>query len=322
MKYKILVMKGYGLQFDSYLKLCRKQSGLSQKQLVNDLYIHDIDNFKYLDNCTLSKWERNFATPKASRQASIVKYFQERTGVSLPCWDGYSVDDVEEMLCRSGMQDLLGKSKELVLNFPSTVMSTDDLHIYELRNSEMLEKVININMDLDKYFNYDTTHFKSAQFKEWALHPSSSFFICEYKDEFFGLLFTLRLKQEVFDKIMNFEIQENELTTDDFASFNEMGCNHMISFFAMNKKAASRLFIRYYAHLIANQKVIAEVGYATMMSDTKKLMENINFQYYASTMISKELKLQMYRETLSNFLACENVVKTILFRDECSEENQ
>ena len=322
MKYKILVMKGYGLQFDSYLKLCRKQSGLSQKQLVNDLYIHDIDNFKCLDNNTLSKWERNFATPKASRQASIVKYFQERTGVALPCWDGYSVDDVEEMLCRSGMQDLLGKSKELVLNFPSTVMSTDDLHIYELRNSEMLDKVININMDLDKYFNYDTTHFKSAQFKEWALHPSSSFFICEYKDEFFGLLFTLRLKQEVFDKIMNFEIQENELTTDDFASFNEMGCNHMISFFAMNEKAASQLFIRYYAHLIANQKVIAEVGYTTMMSDTKKLMENINFQYYASTMISKELKLQMYRETLSNFLACENVVKTILFRDECSEENQ
>ncbi len=308
------------MDFGSYLKLCRENSGLTQEEVVNDLYIHDKDNFKCLDNSMLSKWERNFAEPKALKQVSIIKYFQKQTGLALPCWDGYSVDDVEEMIYQAGMKDLLGKSKELVLNFPSAVINTDDMRIFQLHDSNMFDKVISINMDLDKDFNHDTTHLKSTQFKEWALHPSSSFFVCVYKDEFFGLLFTLRLKPELFEKVMNFEMSKNELTTDDFASFKEMGSNLMISFFAMNEKAASLLFIRYYAHLIAHQKMISEVGYTTMMEDAKKLMDNMNFHHCASETISKEFELQTYRETLPNFLASENVVKTILFGTECSQK--
>ena len=303
------------MYFSTYLKLCRENSGLTQEELVYALYAYDIDNFKYLDNSMLSKWERNFAEPKTLKQVSIIKYFQKQTGLALPCLDGYSVDDVEEIICKAGMKDLLGKSKELVLNFPSEVMGADDLRIFELHDSNMFDKVININMDLDKDFNHNTTHLKSTQFKEWALHPSSSFFVCVYKDAFFGLLFTLKLKQEVFEKIMNFEIRENELTVDDFASFKQIGSSIMISFFAMNEKSASILFLRYYAYLIANQKVIAEVGYVTMMEDTKKLMGNMNFYHCASETIDKELEVQTYRMTLPDFMACENVVKTILFGD-------
>jgi hypothetical protein len=157
-------------------------------------------------------------------------------------------------------------------------------------------------------------------FKEWALHPSNSFYVCEYKEQFFGLLFTLRLKPDIFNKIMNHEIKEKDISMDDFASFDEMGSNYTISFFAMNQKAASMLFIRHYAYLIANQKVIDEVGFATMMDDAKKLLKNMNLHYHASLEVTKELTLQTYRETLSNFLACENVVKMILSKQECPEE--
>ncbi len=308
------------LHFGDYLKLCRENSDLTQEKLVEDLYNHDIDNFESLDNSMLSKWERNFAEPKDSRKVSIIKYFQERTGLALPYWDEYSVDEMEKMLCKAGMKCLLGKSKELVLTFPSEAVETDDLHVYQLRDTEMFDKVININMGLDKYYNHDTSHFHSEQFKKWALHPSNSFFVCDYQDEFFGLLFTVRLKQEVFEKIMNLEIFESELTTDDFSSFHEKGCNHMVSFFAMNNKAASALFIKYYAHLIVNQKVIAEVGFATIMEDAKKLMGNMNFRHCASKMIDEEVELQTYCESLPDFLACENVVKTILFEDKCPKK--
>ncbi len=308
------------MHFSTYLKLCREKSGLTQEKLVSELYIHDMDNFKYLDNSMLSKWERNFAEPKVLKQVSIIKFFQKRIGGALPCWDGYSIDDVEEMICKAGMEHLLGKSKKLVLNFPSDVMHTKNLRIFQLHDSNMFDKVININMDLDKSFNHNMTHVKSTQFKKWALHPSSSFFVCVYKDEFFGLLFTLRLKPEVFEKIMNLEMHENELTENDFASFHEMGCNFMISLFAMNEKAASVLFIRYYAHLIAHQNMISEVGYATMLEDTKKLLGSMNFFHCTSEPITKDFELQTYRMTLSSFLACENVVKTILFGAECSEE--
>ncbi len=308
------------MYFSSYLKLCRENSGLTQEELVYALYAYDIDNFKCLDNSMLSKWERNFAKPKASKQVSIIKYFQEQTGTALPWWDEYSVDKIEKMLCKAGMNCLLGKSKDLVLNFPLPALGTDNLHIYQIRNSKMFEQVLQINMDLDKHFNHDIPHLQSAQLKEWAMHPGNSFFICEYHDEFFGLFFSLKLKPEAFEKIMKLEIFESELTADDFASPHEIGCSHMISFFAMNEKIASALFIKYYAHLIRNQKMIAKVGFATMMGDAKKLMENMNFYHYANKMIGKNMELQTYYETLPNFLASENVVKMILFEGKCSEK--
>ncbi len=308
------------MYFNEYLKLCREKNNLTQEQLVSDLYSHDITMFESLDTSTLSKWERSIVKPKISRQVSILKYFQQKTGIALPCWDSYSSKETEELICKVGMQNLLGKSKELVLNFPSSMIGADDLHVYQLRNSENMDKIIDININLDKDFNHDTTQFQSEQFKEWALHPSSSFYACEYKEQFFGLLFTLRLKPEVFEKIMDLEIEEKDLTVNDFALPEEMGCNHMISFFAMSEKAAALLFIRYYAHLIANQKFIADVGVATMMEEAKKLINNMNLNYHSSKSVGEGLELQTYRETLPNFLASEKVVKMILSKQECPEE--
>lgn len=293
---------------------------MTQEQLVHALYSFDIDSFEGLDTSTLSKWERGVTKPKAAKQVNIIRYFQEKTGIALPCWESYTADQTEELICKVGMKNLLGKSKELVLNFPSKMIGADDLIVTQLRSSAMIDKVIDINMDLDKGFNHEFTELLPLHFKEWALHPSNSFYVCEYKDQFFGLLFTLRLKPDAFEKIMDHKIKEKDLTVDDFASFDEIGSDYMISFFAMNEKAASMLFIRYYAHLIANQKIITEVGVATMMEDARKLLNNMNLTHHASLEISKELILQTYRETLANFLACENVVKMILSKQECPEE--
>ena len=308
------------MKFNEYLRKCRDRSSLTQEQLVQALYLYDTDHLETLETSTLSKWERGLTKPKASKQVSILKYFQNLTGDALPCFNDYTVEEAEELICEVGMKNLLGKSKELVLNFPAAMIGSDDLHIYQLRNSEMVDEVIAINIDMDKDFNHNTSMFTSDQFKEWAQHPSNSFYSCEYKGQFFGLLFTLRLKPEVFERIMDLDIDEKDLTIGDFASFKEMGCNHMISFFAMNEKAAAMLFIRYYAHLIANQKVIAEVGLATMMEDAKKFIHNMNLHHHGSKAVSEDLVLQTYRETLPNFLSTEEVVKMIFSKQECPEE--
>jgi hypothetical protein len=218
------------------------------------------------------------------------------------------------------MHNLLGKSKALILNFPSAMIGADDIHVYQLRNSDMIDKAIDIHMGLDESFNHGTTGVSAEQIKAWALYPTNSLYFCEYLDQFFGLLFTVRLKPDSFKKMMSCEIQEGDLTVDDFASFNEMGSNYIFSFFAMNEKAASMLFIRYYAHLIANQKVIEEVGVATMMEDAKKIIGSLNLKYHASTMITEDLELQTYRETLPNFLASEKVIRMILSKQNCPEE--
>ena len=308
------------VQFNEYLKSCRENLALTQEELVQKLYSFDIISFESLEASTLSKWERGLIQPKLGKQVSIIQYFQTVTGLALPCWQHYSADEAEEMICTIGMHNLLGKSKTLVLNFPSNTLQTDDLSIYHLRNSEMVDKVLDINMDLDKNFNHDSTGLTSEQLKTWALHPTNSFFVCKYLDQFFGLLFTVRLKQEIFSKMMNCEMVEKELTINDFASFHEVGSNYIFSFFAMNEKAASVLFIHYYAHLIANQRVIKEVGIATMMEDAKKLIESMHLKFYKSILLDKNMTLQTYRETLPNFLTSEKVVKMILSKQDCPQE--
>ena len=308
------------MHFNEFLRTCREQNGMTQEQLVHTLYGYDTERFEGLDTTTLSKWERGITKPRTSKQVSILKYFQQQTGAALPCLEHYTDEDAAETICRRGMHNLLGKSKELVLNFPSKMMGADDLCVLQLRNSEAIDNIINIAIDIDRGFNHRFAALLPRDFKAWALHPSNSFFVCEYRDQFFGLLFSLRLKHEVFEKIMNHTIKEKDLTITDFASYDEMGSEYVITFFAMNEKAASMLFIRFFAHIIANQKVISEIGVATMLEDAKKLMKNMNLKHYADLKIDKDLTLQTYRETLANFLASEPVVKMIFSEQDCPEE--
>jgi hypothetical protein len=287
---------------------------------VQELYNFDIESFEGLDSGTLSKWERNVTRPKISRQVSILKYFQQKSGVALPCWDKYGMEETEKIICQTGMHNLLGKSKQLVLNFPSSMIAMEELKVYQLRNTESIEKIIAINIDLDRDFNREYSSLGNAHFLEWALHPSNSFFVCEYQEQFFGLLFTLRLKPEVFRKVIHFEKREDELTIDDFASFDEKGSNYIVSFFALSDKAAAILFIRYYAHLIANQHNTEEVGLGTMMEDARKLIGNMNLKPVAAKQMADGRVLQMYSERLPEFLASEKVLKMIFSTQSCPEE--
>ena len=308
------------MQFSEYLRRCREHVRLTQEQLVSELYSYDMESFESLDATTLSKWERGVTKPKIQRQVMLIKYFQHKTGIALPCWEHYSTEEAEELICKTGMKNLLGKSKELVLNFPSTMVGAGGLHIVQLRNSDILEEVISINMELDKSFNHETTRLIPEHFESWALEHSNSFFVCTHNKQFFGLLFTLRLKPATLERLMNFEMQEKEITGEDFATFDEMGSNYIVSFFAMNDEAASMLFIRYYAHLISHQNVIREVGVATMMEDGKRLLKHMNFKHYKTIDAGNGLKVEAYRETLPDFLASEYVVRMILSKQSCPEE--
>jgi len=299
------------LYFSNYIRKCREKCQITQEKMVEDLYKFDLKIFAGLDTTTLSKWERGITKPKIARQVGVVRYFQHRTSKALPCWENHTTDETKILLSENGMKNLLGKSKEIVLNFPTATIDSDDLNVYPIRNSIMMEKVIDINMGLKKDFSHNTSKLTKKHFETWAVHSNNAFYVCEYKEQFFGLLFSLRLKTESFDKIMNFEMEEKDLCKNDFASSNEKGTSYLISFFAMNEKAAAALFVRYYAHLIAHQNRITEVGGMTMMEDAKKLIANMNLTHHASKKIAGGLILQSYRATLAEFLACEKVIKMI-----------
>lgn len=306
------------MYFNQYLKLCREQSILTQEKLVHALYSYDIDNFGGLDTSTLSKWERNVTQPIVKKQVSIIKFFQESTALALPFWDQFSIHKTEELICKAGMHNLLGKNKRLVMNFPSTMINEADIDISALRNFKRMDVLLDINMDIHKETNSLYSQISIEQFRDWALHPSNLFLACEYKHTFSGLFFSLRLKPDIFDKLMTFQIKKSDITIHDFASFDEMGCHYLLSFYALSETFASLLMIRYYAHLIANQKYIKDIGVETTVSEVKKVVSNMNLKYISS-LKTNEAEIEAYRESLFNVLASDKFVKMILSNHDCPE---
>jgi len=308
------------MQFNTYLKACRTDHGLTQEELVHTLYSFDFESFSGLDTTTLSKWERGVTQPRLPKQVSIIKYFQEITEEAFPCFQSYSEEEIEKNICEAGMRNIIieSKSKKLVLDFPSSMMSIDDLIVYQLREFAMIDKVTRLNTYLDKNFNKDLTGLEPEDFKRWALLSGSTFLVCEYGEEIMGLLFVLKLKPDVFAHIMDGIIMEKDLKEEDFALHGEEGSSYILSFFSLNEKAASMLFVRFYAYLIADQKTISEVGVATMMEDGEKLIESINIPYYQSNMIGEGTEVQLYRTSLSSFLSTPKAIKMILSKQDCA----
>ncbi len=145
-----------------------------------------------------------------------------------------------------------------------------------------------------------------------AKHPASSFFICEYKEQFFGLLFSLHLKKDIFEKLMNFEMQEVDIKDEHFVVDNEVGCEYLLNFFSYSQKVAALLFISYYNYLIDNQKQIIEIGVGTMMDEGHKLIQRLNLSHYKDIQIDSKHTLSFYRQTLKDVLINESILK-ILF---------
>ena len=299
------------MDFYKYLKQCRENSHITQEELVSELYNHDSVNFENLDTVTLSRWERNTTRPNTLKQLSIIKYFQKNSHEALPCWNHYSTEEVEDLICTVGINNILGKSKQLVLNFPSEMMRLDDLKVYPIRDIEKAHALFELNMDLHNAINHLYSQLTIDQFESWAKHPSNLFLACEYKEGFVGLFFSIRIRQEIFDKLLNFEMKKSEITEQDFALYDEPGSNFLLAFYAINHKVATMLLVRHYAYLIANQKRISEIGVTTALPEVKKTVSNMNMDLYKRKQLEDEIYIEAYRQKLDKVLATEYVVKMI-----------
>ncbi len=307
------------MQFNEYLKTCRERYNLTQEELVQELYNTD-DEFSGLNTGTLSRWERSATQPSLSKQVGIIKVLQNYNNTVFPCFEELDDKEIENSICKVGIHNLLGNNKKLVLNFLSNVIQVDDMSIIHVRHAENINQILTMPHALDKELTNNFSILEDEHFKTWALHPSNLFLISEYEGQFLGMLFTLRLKPEVFEKIMNFEMKEEDIKVEDFASFEENGCNYILSFFSSNEKSASLLFLRYYAHLIANQKVISDVGALTILDDGRKLINRLNLKHLKEMQVN-EGHLSSHRAILSEVLINEAVLKMIFQKQECPEDD-
>ena len=308
------------MHFSEYLKKCREKYALTQGELVSGLAHFDESLFGSLDNVTLSRWELGKSSPNAARQMQAIKYFQSRDNLVFPCFDEAESEMIEKHVCKTGMLNLPGRNKSLILNFPSSI-SLDELTVLQLKDSEMIDEKIKIALDLNKEFSHNHhSLIDRDQLKAWTQAPQNLFLICEYNKQFFGLLFSLRLKPDSFDKLMNFDIDQSDISPTDFADPEEIGCNFVLAFFAMNDMAASLLSIRYFACLIAQQERIKEIGAISTHTDAIRLMEGIHLHHCKSKTYDASTTRHSYRASLSDILINETMIRILFAKDDCLSE--
>ena len=305
------------MQFNEYLKTCRERYNLTQEQLVQELYNTD-DGFSGLNPGTLSRWERGATHPSLSRQVSIVKVFQKHSAHLFPCF--HQQDNIEDELCRVGIKNLIGHSKEHILKFPTNVFTVDDIKISHVRSHEDIEFMLKMPVSILNGITSNQFKIEIEQLTHWALHPTSLFVVAECDGQFFGMFFALRLKPDIFKKIISFEMQVHDLTEDDFAGFEEEACSLPFSFFAYNEKTATLLYIRYFSHLIANQDSIIEVGTTPMLDGGRKIVEAMHLNHLHDLKVEHGT-ISAYSAPLEDVLINEDVLRMIFRKQESPEED-
>ncbi len=304
------------MKFNEYLKSCRKNHNLTQEELIQELYNFD-ESFIGVDTRTLIRWEQAQTKPSINRQIIIIRYFQTINKHILPCFDAIDKIDIENKICKIGVKNLIGSSKEHILNFPTKSFEVHNIVISHIRSAKDIDNVLKMPYDVIKNLTGNVYNLSFETIKEWALHPSNLFLLSEYKDQFAGILFTLRLKPIVFERIINFDIDLKDIYLNDFANFNEAGCNFPMAFFAYNDKSSTLLILRYYAHLIANQDVIQQIGATPLLEGAKKIVEKMNMHYHKEKEVKQGI-LTSYQAPLCDVLINETVIKMIFQKQECS----
>ncbi len=305
------------MQFNIYLKNCREQFHLTQEQLVRELYGSD-ELFEGLDISTLSRWERGVTHPSVQKQMKIVSLFGSFSNSILSCFNDMNREEVENRLCKMGIKNIIGSSREHILNFPSKSFKVDDILIKHIRSNSDIDRALDMPYTVIENLTGNVYEISLDMLKSWALHPSNMFLLSEYKGHFHGLLFTLRLKPEVFKQVINFDKKIKEIEIADFANFEQMGSNIPIAFFAYNDKSSSLLILRYYAHLIANQNYIESVGTTPILDGAKKIVQKMSLKFYKEKKI-KQGVISSYTAPLSEVLINENVLKMLFMKQECPE---
>jgi transcriptional regulator with XRE-family HTH domain len=304
------------LTFGNYLNLCRKHYNLTQEEFVSQLYSFD-NKFEGLDVRTLSRWENAQTQPPAQKQIQIIKYFQIFSCKIFPCFD--EIDSIEEHICLRGVENLIGNSKEHIINFPQNIFQIDDIQIKHLRSMKDIDNILDMPESIISSMTSNLFDIKKEHLKKWALHPSNLFLIAKVKNQFMGMFFCLKLKHRSFEKILSLKLKFIDLSDDDFARFDEKGSIFHLSFFTYNELIASLFYIRYYAYLINNQEYIKDIGTTPVLESAKKLLEKIHVKHLKDKRY-KNKKVSIYKSPLEDVLLNENLFRIIFTKQTCPQE--
>jgi transcriptional regulator with XRE-family HTH domain len=305
------------VKFNDYLKACRARYDLTQERLVRELYAYD-DAFSGLDVRTLSRWETAQTQPPMAKQVLIVRFFRRYSSHLFPCF--YGRERIEDELCRAGIYNLLGKSKSHIFNLPENSFEIDNTVIRHVRSYDDIDAVLKVPHAITEAITERFYAITPGMLKAWALHPGSLFLFAENATQILGMLTVLRLKPERFDEVLAFDKAIVTLDEKDFAGPEEEACLLLLPSYAYNEQVASLLLLRFYAHLIAHQDLIREVGGPAVLDGGRKLAQKMHLEHTSDKEIAGR-RVSAYRASLERMLINEAVLRMIFQKEECPEES-
>jgi len=289
---------------------------MTQERLADELYSFDMETFEGLTPVTLSRWERGLSRTSKKRMQSVISYFQTLDGRPLPCIDSDGMEDSESVVCTSGLSTLF-KSGKMVVDLPiEMVKSGRTFEISSLRHHPRAGELIELNHMLHLEANTETTRVGVDRFEEWMENPANLFTTVTFGDSFLGLLFSLRLKPESFDRVISFDMRKEDISEIDFASADERASIYLLSFFSLSRDVGSMLFSRLYASLIAGQERIDSIGFVSSFEEAMRLANEMNLKISGASREDGK-RIVAYRASLFEVMSSPHASKILFPKGEC-----
>jgi len=300
------------LKFGLFLKSCRQKNKLTQEELVTELYIYD-ELFSGLDTRTLIRWEQGKTQPSPIKQLVIIRYFKQFDNLYFSCL----LDDIDEnQFCTKTIKNIVKKSKEHVLNLPQNIFSHEDILI---THSSNISNKIDMPLSILSGMTSDSFSITKKDFLLWSEQPNNLFLLAEVHQQFMGMFICLRLKQEVFEKIISFNLDVTELTEADFAQGEEKSSLFIVTLFAYNDIIATHLYAHFLVYLIKQQQYIFDVGATPLLEGGKKIVQQMYMQKIKEKQIDKKT-VTSYKVSLEDILLSEDVLRAIFTKENCPQE--
>jgi len=294
------------MKFGDYIKHCRERYNLTQETLVEHLFLYD-EIFEKLDVSTLSRWERGVTCPNVEKQSIFIASLRTFSDSLFPAFDSFEFSVLKPHTTQFNMSKTLAKQKRYVLNFPHDLIEADKIEIIDMKRAQDFNSSLKLTYELHKKITNDFSELTFEHFQKWASHPKSFFLLASYENHFFGMFFSLQLKTDIFNHLLNFEMKETEIELEHFAQDEEESSEYILGLFAYSKESASLLILYYFKHLIDKQKNIQDLGAIVKVDPGHKLASHLGLKP-ANGKLSTPFA---YQETLKDVILNQGVLNVL-----------
>ncbi len=287
-----------------FLRLVRREQGLTQEQLVEQLAL-SVKELDALNAVTLSRWETGTTSPSFKKKRELLKFCVARRWLSTgPCHD--FVRNRFENICEPLEGIFQHNYETLIANVPRLRIPLDEYVLQDLQQKSATFYYEHI-VDIETAGNpqgYYTVSPDSLQ--ELCHFPSSYSLLCERKKQHLGHFIMFKFNNDAAQRLVHNQLNENHITEKDLCSRAEKGSYYIHALYGVNPIIAALLNTQAYLYLFDNMDVIDNICIFSSRKDGMRLARAYGIRTVAQG---------KHRECNFTWYGMESPVEDILFSD-------